>query len=1408
MLSRLVRILIGLFVVTALAACSGDNGGPGDAGEGVPDGVPADTADVTGFEDGTEPEPDGGQGGYDLYLFDGETQEVESLTLLSLDPSKGKTVGNDQVVLTGTGFDTEMKVFFGFQEAPQVYVLSSKKATVYTPAGFPGPVDVEVVNPSGAKDRLEKAFLYYSPVQILEIEPAAGPVAGGVPVVVSGSGFAGDAALIIGDKIAIDTQSMDDATLLAVTPPGKPGWANVSVSSDEGLATLIGGFFYYEYPAIEEISPAAGSATGGGVVHIQMKGAHEEAEVFFGETPAASISFVDYHKLEVVTPPGDLGYVAVTVTTPYGSDTRAEGFYYYGGALPPQDLQVISVQPSSGPTAGGNDVQISAFGLTSVADTTVLFGNKLAPVEEVIPGLMLLRVAAPAAAAGVVDVTVMNSNGTAVKADGYEYLPLAVLHDVSPDHGPAAGGTKVVISGEGFEPGAQVYFGALPGAETIVVSDTKIQTRAPMGSPGAVDVHVKQAGTTATLVDGYNYDGKLDLFVVEPNFGSIAGGTLITLVGSGFAGDAQVRVAGVPCSHVTLLSSNVVTAKTPPGVPGTFDVEVTVAGKTAMLPLSFTYYDPVSFYGGTWGGEIYHSVNVTVLDGTNGAPLADAFVMLWADPDTPYQGYTDIWGQLTFSGPDLMGEQMVTASKECYSNSSVVEYNATNVTLYLTYNCPAMGGGMPPPGNPPPVINGRVTGLGKYVVIPPGKCNYAGGDYPFLCQACTGDIECGAPENLCANLGDQGKKCLTACEDNGDCPLGFACTSMQGNSEFGHCLPIGGQKITFCSTSKGHFLGANPNNGQGMIADEEGYFSLVVEFPPPEVAVICQGGVLPICNSNFDCTFADSVCFENGCWMGDGRPEMTPYAMGVKRHVSLADLDGDGIVVINDVLIELDVPMNRKVNVFFDEPHLTWDGPNAIFAKTFVDFGADGVNEFLEFPVKWYWDNDTTLTFQHLPNSLTGSLANTTFAVFGAAVTAGETSSPNTFALLTDLLDFENDTMLLKGADGWKLQSSGIKSNLYDLWGPSWTDIYGVGMDGTIAHFNGSAWQIQQSPVTKTLRSVHGADGQIWAVGDGGTVARFAGTKWEAVPYPKGNNLRGVWASAQTFVVAVGEYTIDLWNGSAWSTMPGSTGTRFQSVWGVNSQNIWAVGEYGKIVRYVNGTWSSQPSPVSSTLRDIWGTSPSNVWAVGDAGTVVHFDGNAWSAVESGTLNTLLAVWGTGPDDVTVVGAKGKVLRWDGEAFVDETLASNEQDLLALAGSKETGMLVASGNHQVVLGPFVTPVTIAYPGEGAVIDQNYLQWQANAGGPDASFNFVLLQQPSMMGPVLFWDFMAGGDVTYVDLPDFPNIEGTPGVPPGFYIYTVQRVYKEGFDIDNFDFTDLDYRSWRSWSQVQQTFTAE
>ena len=62
-----------------------------------------------------------------------------------------------------------------------------------------------------------------------------------------------------------------------------------------------------------------------------------------------------------------------------------------------------------------------------------------------------------------------------------------------------------------------------------------------------------------------------------------------------------------------------------------------------------------------------------------------------------------------------------------------------------------------------------------------------------------------------------------------------------------------------------------------------------------------------------------------------------------------------------------------------------------------------------------------------------------------------------------------------------------------------------------------------------------------------------------------------------------------------------------------------------------------------------------------------------------------------------------------------------------------------------------------------------------------------------------WYVLTDYHVTDFVLPDFPNIEGTPGIGPGMRRMIVMRAYREGFDIDNYSYGDLDVAGLRSWS---------
>jgi peptidoglycan/xylan/chitin deacetylase (PgdA/CDA1 family) len=87
----------------------------------------------------------------------------------------------------------------------------------------------------------------------------------------------------------------------------------------------------------------------------------------------------------------------------------------------------------------------------------------------------------------------------------------------------------------------------------------------------------------------------LSVVAVAPSLGTIEGGTLITIEGSGFVAGAAVAVGGVPCSAVDVASMSLLTCTTGGSdfVEGAKDVVVTTPdGNTALLASAFTYECP------------------------------------------------------------------------------------------------------------------------------------------------------------------------------------------------------------------------------------------------------------------------------------------------------------------------------------------------------------------------------------------------------------------------------------------------------------------------------------------------------------------------------------------------------------------------------------------------------------------------------------------------------------------------------------------------------------------------------------------------------------------------------------------------------------------------------------------------
>ncbi len=197
-----------------------------------------------------------------------------------------------------------------------------------------------------------------------------------------------------------------------------------------------------------------------------------------------------------------------------------------------------------------------------------------------------LRVTALSALLGAGKGTVVNLAEVQCGAAGPDIGQPPTVSSISPSSGPAAGDNTVTITGTNLGGTTGVDFGSAPASRVTVVSPTEVTVAAPAGSPGVVDVTVTTPFGTSTNVAGdrYTYLAAPTLATINgisPSSGPAAGGTSVTLTGTGFVAPATVQFGTAAATSVVVVSTTEVTADSPPGAAGSVTVTVTDGGGTS-----------------------------------------------------------------------------------------------------------------------------------------------------------------------------------------------------------------------------------------------------------------------------------------------------------------------------------------------------------------------------------------------------------------------------------------------------------------------------------------------------------------------------------------------------------------------------------------------------------------------------------------------------------------------------------------------------------------------------------------------------------------------------------------------------------------------------------------------------------
>ncbi|MFM7251599.1 MAG: IPT/TIG domain-containing protein, partial [Ilumatobacteraceae bacterium] len=543
-------------------------------------------------------------------------------TVSAVSPASGPTSGGTSVTITGTGFVSGASVKFGSLSATGVVVVSPTQVTAVSPATVtPGTVSVVVTTsggnsvPAGAQGAAADDFEYVAPVpSVVSVSPASGPTSGGTLVTVTGTGFVTGASVAF-DGLAPVAATVVSPTVLSVVSPATvtPGKVDVTVTTTGGTsvvsATDSDDFTYTAVaPTLTSVAPASGTTAGNTLVTLTGTGFITGASVAFGGLAGTSVSVVSATSITVRTPATVTpGAVSVIVTTTAGAS--GAGSYLYTAPQP----AVTSIDPATGPTSGGTSVTITGTGF--VTGATVSFGS-LAGVNPVVVSSTQITVTAPATtSAGTVAVRVATSGGTSAdtSADDFAYAaPKPTVAGVTPATGPTSGGTTVVITGTGFLAASSVTFGALAASSVVVDSPTQITAVAPATTTlSTVAVRVTTSGGTSddTGSDDFAYTApQPTVSSVSPSTGGTAGGTAVTITGTGFITGSTVAFGSVAGVTPVVTSPTTITVITPATVtPGAVTVTITAPGGTATGTYTYVASQPtvtslVAATGPTAGG--------------------------------------------------------------------------------------------------------------------------------------------------------------------------------------------------------------------------------------------------------------------------------------------------------------------------------------------------------------------------------------------------------------------------------------------------------------------------------------------------------------------------------------------------------------------------------------------------------------------------------------------------------------------------------------------------------------------------------------------------------------------------------------------------------------------------------------
>lgn len=538
--------------------------------------------------------------------------------MLGISPPLGPTGGGTLVSISGEGFvfSPDLMVRFGVADVQATFVSSSQLQCV-----TPGQLTPENVQVSVATDGVsfdgdsDAVFTYTPPVYIYFVEPAWGFRGGGTTIVLHGKGFTNTAELAcsFGESNISSVATFTSSTSISCAVPLGITAGEYDVKLATNGQDVSGNgitFIVLEEPRVLSIDATSGPSWGGETVHVKGVNFEHLSEIgcAFGST-TVDARWESSTSLWCTSPIGSQrDSVGVVVTLEDRWNSSASNMYslwepsaQHCTASARGDMYVAAAKPTL-PMGTFYDQHYaymsgqSDFGVSSLESGSISQNNLHAAV-----GAECRDHSTETAGNSSTGYTAEHL-GDLTDSRGVSLGPIATsILRIVPARGSYNGETTVFVAGTNFvnTKNIECMFGA-SAAPGRWLSPILVACVSPAGNvwetvPFGMTVNGLASSVPPTGIF-FNYEGYPTITSIEPLFGPVQGGTLVSIRGEGFTFSSGLRArfgsASVP---MTFVNAQELRCISPPSSAGEASVFFGDHDKTfASHQLIFDYtYGPI-----------------------------------------------------------------------------------------------------------------------------------------------------------------------------------------------------------------------------------------------------------------------------------------------------------------------------------------------------------------------------------------------------------------------------------------------------------------------------------------------------------------------------------------------------------------------------------------------------------------------------------------------------------------------------------------------------------------------------------------------------------------------------------------------------------------------------------------------